>query len=68
MNKQNSLSKLTRDELGQLHGGFNLQSSIDVDTNFASKNVNCKGGGFLDSNVNCNRCSSCGKSSGPGGR
>lgn len=46
MNKQNCLSKLTRDELGQLHGGFNLQSSIDVDTNFASKNVNCKGGGL----------------------
>ncbi len=49
---------LTQSEKGQLQGGFELQS-VSLETRLWSENGNCKGGGWFDNNVNCNRCSSC---------
>lgn len=66
MNKKIPKLEITRDEKGQLNGGFALQKSsrTPLDTNFFSDNGNCKGGGWFDDNVNCSRCSSCDKHKG----
>lgn len=59
MNENSNLDMLlTEDEKGQLHGGFLLQGDA-LGTRFFSTNINCKGGGWCDSNANCNRCSQC---------
>ena len=51
--------ELSKNEKGQLQGGFNLQVSHDAKTQFWADNGNCKGGGWFDTNTNCNRCSEC---------
>lgn len=51
--------ELSKNEKGQLQGGFNLQLCHDVKTQFGADNGNCKGGGWFDTNTNCNRCSQC---------
>lgn len=56
-----AFQELTRNELGQLQGGFVIQSGMK--TKFGSTNTNC-GGGFFDRNENC-KCTNCGKPSGP---
>lgn len=55
---QKSKIPLTQDEKGLLHGGFQLQSA-SFENHFFAENGNCKGGGWFDHNINCNRCSGC---------
>jgi hypothetical protein len=64
MNKNEKFTKLTKDEAGNLRGGFSIQP-ISVDTNFGASNGNCLGGGWFDTNTNCSgNCTGC--SSSPG--
>lgn len=61
--------ELTKDEKGQLKGGFLLQT-YDASTHLFADNYNCKSsglGGLGDTNTNCNRCEGCDQHA-PGGR
>lgn len=61
MNDKKIRQELTQDDKGQLFGGYALQSSSrkGLESQFLGENGNCKGGGWFDTNVNCNRCASC---------
>jgi len=61
------ISKLEKSETGVLKGGFSLQTTFDVAGKFLGNNVNCIGGGWFDTNVNCTGlCTACnGTQSGP---
>jgi len=51
--------KLSRNEKGQLQGGYELQDYYDVRSQLCTTNTNCKGGGLFDTNTNCGDCSAC---------
>ena len=65
-NQSNTKLELTQDEQGQLNGGFTVKSPTTngVENHLWSDNGNCKGGGWFDDNVNCNRWASCDNKSG----
>lgn len=57
--KKFNLPILTKDEAGNLKGGFAIQSVSD-DSTFGASNGNCLGGGWFDTNTNCTgTCSKC---------
>lgn len=68
MEEKADIAKLEKNEAGKLKGGFSLQTTFDVAGPFLGNNVNCIGGGWFDTNMNCTGlCSACsGTQSGPG--
>lgn len=59
---KNQMEPLSLNEKGQLQGGFIASENKSKlgDTHFFADNGNCKGGGWGDSNVNCNNsCAGC---------
>ncbi len=60
MSKNVKISKLSKDEAGELRGGFSSIQPANVEADLFASNGNCLGGGWGDTNTNCTgACSGC---------